>query len=98
MNFLRLISFRVYISEDTANASHLFWEYGDGILVGSLFADARETEQPLWRSGCCPGLISIFKEAPWGSKIQDVMCHQHSEGTFHADKKQAGPLLCLVFA
>lgn len=46
MNFLKLISFRVYISEDTANASHLFWEYGDGILVGSLLQMQERQNSP----------------------------------------------------
>ena len=69
-----------------------FWRYSQctpfvlgmwGWHTGGVpFADARETEQPLWGSGCCPGLTSIFKEAPWGSKIRTVTCPSIERGTF----------------
>ena len=97
MNFLRLISFRIYISEDIANTSHLFWECGDGILVGVPFADARETEQPLWHSGCYPGLTSIFKKAPWGSKIRTVTCTSIQRETFQPRQEASCAITVLCF-
>lgn len=70
------------------------WGWDTG---GVPFADATGIEQPLWGDGCCPGLTSIFREAPWGSKIRTVTCTSIERETFQPRQEASCAITMFCF-